>query len=159
MYSNSSYNLRDLKKNTDNVRIDHLLEVVDSGKLSKVAKDSAFLAKIVIDSKALNPEELSLLRDAANGPSSGGGNFISTFKLSKQFVKENEESLEKILVGRLHSGVKSTYEARLEHSQGTQPMRETALPVRQEKGLWGRLVDTLSSKPKQQHQDSAMGMR
>lgn len=159
MYSNSSYSLRDLKKNIENVRIDHLLDVVGSGKLSKVAKDSAFLAKIVIDSKALNPEELSLLRDSANGPSNGGGSFISTFKLSKQFVKENEENLEQILVGRLHSGVKSTYESRLEHSLGTQPVRESALPVKQEKGLWGRLVDTLSSKPKPQHHESAMGMR
>lgn len=159
MSLSSHYNLRDLKKNVENIRIDNLIQAVSGAELhSGDDKTKHFQAKLLIDVQTLNPEEMSLLRDSAPLPSYAGGKFVAAYRMGKQFMEENKDNMHEMLIGKLSKAVTATYEARVEQANEGVFMRDSQLPTQKE-GFFARLVGSFTSKPKPVHQESSMGMR
>lgn len=159
MSLNSNYNLRDLKKNIENIRIDNLIQAVSGAELhSGNDKTKHVQTKLLIDVQTLNPEEMSLLRDSAPSPSYAGGKFVATYRMGKQFMEENKDNMQELLIGKLSKTVKATYEARVEQANEGAILRDSQLPTQKE-GFFARLVGSFTSKPKPVHQESAIGMR
>jgi hypothetical protein len=160
MSHNHNFNLRDIKKNIENVRIDNLIEAVEGAELH-VSDDKTkhSQAKLLVDVQTLNAEEMSLLRDSAPLPAYAGGKFSATYRMGKVFMDENKDNMQELLVGKLVKAVNSTYEARIEQANEGVQLRDSKLPAPKEEGFFARLVGSFSSKPKPVHQESSMGMR
>jgi len=161
MSLNNNFNLRDLQKNVDNIRIEHLVEAVEGAKLNDMAvpeKEKGFQAKLYVDVQALNAEEMSLLRDSTPLPSYAGGKFVATYRLGKQFMEENKDNLQQLLIGKLNQAVTTTYDARMAKANEGVVMQNSKLPAPKEEGFFARLVGSFSNK-KPAHQESSMGMR
>lgn len=158
MNYNNSLNMRDLKKNVSNVRLDLILEAVATAELNVDPKDQASkgaVTKLYINTLNLNPEEKSLLVDCAPSSVSANGRLVCTFRLGKQFASENHERLAPLLTDKISKSVQSVYTQRMAMAAGKAPLTQAPVATQSE-GLVSRLISKLT-KPKHVEASYSLG--
>lgn len=158
MNYNNNLNMRDLKKNLDNVRLSNILDAVSDAEINKDPKDQAnkgVMTKLYINSQHLNAEEVSLLVDAAPNSNHQSGRVVCTWKLGRQFVSENEDKLGDLLADKLKKSVENMFQQRTALANGGAMSNPEPVQAQSE-GFVSRLIGKLS-RPKQQESSFGLG--
>jgi len=158
MNYNNNLNMRDLKKNLDNVRLSNILDAVSDAEINQDPKDQVskgVVTKLYINSQQLNAEELSMLIDSAPNSNHQNGRVVCTWKLGRQFVAENEDKLGDMLTEKLKKSVENTFQQRTALANGG--ALNSPQPVQaQNEGFVSRLIGKLT-RPKQQESSFGLG--
>lgn len=157
MNYNNNLNMRDLKKNLEAVRLPNIMESVAKAEINKEHRDLAAkgsVTKMYINSEHLNPEELSLLVDAAPRGVHKDGHVVCTWILGPQFTSENEGQLNELLTVKLKGDVEKLFQQRTALAKDGAPTNPEPLKAQSE-GLVSRFLGKLS-RPK--HQESSFGL-